>query len=294
LTRRPTPELRELCLRSLECRAVDGWLAGQSRAGVIGTLAPVGDAQIELGAQVAVGLACAEGDLLWGTRRDLPAALARGVSLEVVFGQALGRAADPSLGRGLPGAIHDRRAGVILSDGGPAAHLVHAAGFGHAARLSKSSRCAVALFGSAAWAHGEMHAALNFAAVGRAATVFVARGPRAGEPWLDEVAFAWGLSAERVPGDDGMAVLRAVREARERVSTGEGPALIDARLDAPARPLDLVAFRDAGGFDEVPEATLMAEIHRKIEAAWRAALAAEPVAAETITAELLAPGGTTA
>lgn len=242
--------------------------------GEIGHVVPAGAARV---AQIGAALALAPQDMVFGTQRDLPAALARGVSLQQIFLQAFGRHGDPGLGRGLPGAICDGPSGVSLSDGSVAAHLVHAAGFGHAAQHQNEDRVALAFFGGAAQQHSELHAALNFAAVYQARTIFVARGPLANEVPFREAGEAWGIQVLQAPADDGMAVYAAVREARKRAISGVGPVVIDARWPqggGPAQPRDA---RSLQALDRVApdRATIIAEVIRARVAADHAARVAE-------------------
>ena len=109
----------------LRVRAVEKALDVLSRQSSIGTVNLAGHA---CDAMVGAASALDDGDMLFGTRRDLPAAIARNVSLETVFHQVFGTHADPSLGRGMPGTINHHGKNVALSDGSPAMHLVHAAG----------------------------------------------------------------------------------------------------------------------------------------------------------------------
>lgn len=260
-------------------RAVEDAMDRLAKVGDIGLPAPARDG---VWAMVGASAALEAGDFLFGTRRDLPAAIGRGVPLSTIFCQIMGTTGDPSLGRGLPGTIHDVDHGVSLGDGGPAAHLVHAAGFGHAARLGGASRMALALFGSAAQANGDLHAALNFAAVNAANTVFMARGSLAGELSLVEVAPAWGIPATKVDGDDALAVYEALLVARERATSGQGPTLIDARLDAPARPLDAQALQAQGAFATEVEVGLKLEVAAEVAEALALARQAPPISEHTL------------
>ncbi|MGM0574409.1 MAG: thiamine pyrophosphate-dependent enzyme [Myxococcota bacterium] len=269
----------------VEAAALEDLLERLGRTGRIGTPSPAGDARV---AMVATGLAASDRDLLLGTARDVPAALARGVGVEAILRQAFAVSGDPALGRGMPGALQDREHGVALTDGSPAAHLVHAAGFGHAARLRGDDRVAFALFGSGAQANGEIHAGLNFAAVYRAQAVFVARGPLADEVPFEEAGEAWGIRVEAVPGDDGVAILEAVREARARAVAGEGPTVVDARLAGEAEPVDVRALQAAGRWTVDHQHHVDEDIRKRLAAARAAAEAAQPIEDDTLTEAVFA------
>jgi 2-oxoisovalerate dehydrogenase E1 component alpha subunit len=269
----------EIFRLNILAREIDEALHELYRDGAIALTTPSGDGRV---AMVGAAQALKVSDMVFGTRRDLPAAIARGVSVQHVFHQALGTSSDRSLGRGLPGTVNDGDQGVSLSDGSPATHLVHAVGFGHAARLVGGDRVALGLFGSAAQANGELHAALNFAAVNHTHTVFVARGPLAGELLLSDVGHAWGIRTVRVQGDDGFAVWEAVAEARELAVNGKGPTLVDARLEGSVEAVDGKKLQEAGGLTAQSEAAMKTAIRTEILVALKTAKSAPTVSKHTL------------
>jgi len=264
-------------------RQLQTWLA----QGLLSRAWPCGDARI---AMIGASFAMQDEDLVFGTARDLPAALARGVTVETALRQALGADGDPALGRGLPGAVRDERTNVNLTDSSPASHLVHAAGFGHAAQLDGGDRVALGLFGSGAQGNGEVHAAFNFAALTHARVVFVARGPLGLELPMVEAAPAWGIKARAVNGRDGQAVWDAVVEARAAAVAGEGPTIIDARLES-AEPVDgtpdVVRLQEIGGWSP-QRAEVVARLKQELARAAEAARAAAGVPEDTLTRHLYA------
>jgi len=276
-SQRVTAELMRLRLLS---EGLDELLGRLATGGVIGGVKPAGAARMGM---LGVGLAMRDGDVLFGTRRDLSAALGRGLSPEAVLQQALGREGDPALGRGMPGAIQSAERGVVLTDGNVASHAMHAAGFGHAARARGGATVAVALFGSAAQANGELHGAFNFAAVYKAQTVFVARGLLAGELPYAEAEDAWGLPVVDVDGHDGLAVHDAVQAARAQALSGGGPTLIDARVEHAALvPVDAARLQLDGGWSADVQSAVRAEVQESIRAARAAAEAAAAIPDETM------------
>jgi len=267
-------------------RALEGVLEGLWRAGRVRLFQPARRAAV---ASVAATLALEPEDQVFGTARDWPAALARGVTFEALALQVFGKAGDPGLGRTLPGAVHDAGRRLALSDSGPAAHLLHAAGFGLGAALRGDDVVALAFFGSAALAQSDAHAAFNLAPVRRARAVFVARGPRATDLDLEAGADAWGMPVITVDGDHGAAVHRAVRRARQRALAGDGPTLVDARHgEADPIPWDVLALQRAGSLSAESERALEAEIRLALGAARRAAESAGHQDPESLRSHLLA------
>jgi 2-oxoisovalerate dehydrogenase E1 component alpha subunit len=250
-------------------RELEQQLLTLSRSGRVGPFQPAERAMVAaIGATHGVRAA----DFVFGTERDWPVALVRGLSATEVVTQMFGGGAGPQAGRTIPGAIHNAGARLALSAGSAAAHILHAAGFGLAARLQARPQVALALFGTVAYGHSDLHAALDLAAQKNAQTVFVARGPRGGEASLEGSGAAWGIRTIRVDGDHGMAVFLAVERARERAIAGDGPTLIDARhSDHRMVPHDALALQAQGRLSAEVERAEKAHIRTQLWAARNAA-----------------------
>jgi hypothetical protein len=129
--------------------------------------------------------------------------------------------------------------------------------------------------------NGETHAALNFAAVYKAQSVFVARGEMYDDVRLAEVADAWGMWVSEVDGNDAVAVYGAMKEACERARKGKGPVLLDARVHQPCpetRQALAAEVRSNGlDADEIDET-----VRKRVEGALEAARGGGPVGDETL------------
>ncbi len=271
--------LEVLVSMDLQLASLERLLTRLSASGTIGSYPEAGFART---AMVAAALALRPDDMLFGTARDVPAALAHGVPMEEILAQALGKGGDPGRGRGMPGAITNQRHGVSLTDGNIASHTVHASGFGQAAQIRGDGRVACALLGSGALANGEIHAAFNFAAIADARTIFIVRGEVADGIELEGTGEAWGLPIDVVRGDDGQAVYAAVRAARERAVAGEGPTLIDARLPEHPEPLDWQAHQARGGWSAEHHQGVLREIEAGLREARAAVEAGEDIRAASL------------
>ena len=259
-------DLQVVCLERL--------LSRLSSSGIIGAYPEAKEART---AMIATALALRSSDMLFGTARDVPAALAHGVPVVDILAQALSKSRDPGRGRGMPGAITHQRHGVSLTDGNIASHTVHASGFGQASQLRDDDRVACAMLGSGALANGEIHAAFNFAALSSARTLFVVRGEVGDGVSLEDAGDAWGLPVVVVRGDDGQGVFAAVRQARERALAGEGPTLIDARLPDQPEPLDWRAHQARGGWSAEHHQEVLREVESVVRDARREAEGGEEV-----------------
>ena len=206
---------------------------------------------------IGSAFALKESDWIIPCYRELGAALLRGFSLFELCCQLFGNAQDAIKGRQMPNhyASAKLRFGSISSPVGT--QIPHATGIGLAARLRGQSDLALVYFGDGATSTGDFHAALNFAAVYKAATIFLCRNNQ----WAISVACqqqtaaeslaikstAYGMEGVRVDGNDILGVYEVTRQAACRARSGEGPTLIEAvtyRMGAHSTSDDPRAYRD--------------------------------------------------
>jgi pyruvate dehydrogenase E1 component alpha subunit len=190
---------------------------------------------------VAVGVAAAltPDDAVVATYREHGHALVRGVGMGAILAEMYGKQEGCSRGRG--GSMHlfdvPRRfyGGYAIVGGG----LPVAVGLALADRLQARPRVTACFFGEGAMAEGEFAESVNLAALWKLPVLFCcennlyAMGTRLdlsqAETDLTRKAAGFGLRAGAVDGMDVLAVERAAREAIERIRSGAGPELIEAR-----------------------------------------------------------------
>jgi 2-oxoisovalerate dehydrogenase E1 component len=178
-------------------------------------------------------------DWVTSTHRGHGHALAKGMPPEVLMAELFGKASGCCGGRGGTMHLYDTRIGLFGTNGIVAAGIGHAAGVGMSARLRRTGGVGVAFFGDGAVNHGGFHEAINFAAVQKAATVFVCENnlyatatPLNLTTLNAEVASkaaAYGIPGIAVDGNDVLAVYEVMRIAVERARRGCGPTLIEAK-----------------------------------------------------------------
>src|SRR4026209_1517118 len=156
----------QLELRYCEKRAYDLFLQNLVK----------GTSHLSLGQErVAAGFAVAmePGDLSFCTYRGHAHTLARGVSVEKVLGELMGR--DIGLMRGKGGSMHltSVEHGVMGSYAIIGAHLPIACGAALRAQYRGDSDVSVCFFGDGTTNIGAFHEALNFAAVWKLPVIFV-------------------------------------------------------------------------------------------------------------------------
>ncbi len=177
-------------------------------------------------------------DVFGGTHRDLTAQLAKGVSLEKVALNFLGKADSPTRGRDGNSHFADLEHGVLMVVSPlPDAYPV-AVGAALAFHQRHESRVALANCGEGATATGTWHEAVNFAAVLGLPVVFTIQNnqfaystPGDRETVLHDFADradGYGIPGTVVDGNDVIACHRAATKAVERARSGLGPSIIEA------------------------------------------------------------------
>ena len=258
-------ETRALYEAMLVTRVVDERIAALGEAGVVGFLPRATGREAALAGTVA---ALEEGDWLFPTHADWPAALQRGMSLASFVHRVFGDAEDALLGRDMPGGLSARALRIASVSAPAATHLPHAVGLAWSARRRGDELVSAALFDAPEIDAADFHTGLNFAGVMKTPTLFVCR-VREGEASAAERAVAYGIAQARCDGSDLLAVVRTLREARARAANGEGATVIDLLLgegdDAMRRTR---AYLDTlGGFTDEDEGALRARTEELLAAA---------------------------
>ena len=189
---------------------------------------------------VSVGACSAlrEGDTMTCTYRGHGAVLAMGAPLDRAMAEILGKAEGLCGGKG--GSMHltDLSVGALGSFAIVGAHLPFATGTALSAQQLETGAVSIAFFGDATTNIGAFHEALNLAAVWKLPVVFVCENNLYGEysplasttpvERLADRAASYAMSAQRVDGNDVLAVREAVAAAVARARDGEGPTMLEA------------------------------------------------------------------
>ncbi len=288
-----------------------------------------GTSHLSLGQEaVATGFAAAmePGDLTFCTYRGHAHTLARGVPMDRVLGELMGR--DNGLLRGKGGSMHltSVEHGVMGSYAIVGAHIPIACGAAWRAQYKGDKDVSVCFFGDGTTNIGAFHEGLNFAAIWKLPVVFVCennlymeytpigdvtavKDPAAGR------ASAYGLESILIDGQDADVVYRTAKAAYDKARAGGGPSLIECltyRYSGHSRA-DPAKYRPEGELDfwkgkrdpiriyrerllqaGVPESTL-AEIEdvvrQRVDEATEICKAAPPPPAEILTTDVFADGG---
>jgi TPP-dependent pyruvate/acetoin dehydrogenase alpha subunit len=201
-----------------------------------------GTSHLSLGMEAVAtgfGTAMRADDYTFATYRGHAHTLARGVPMEPVLAELLGRSTGLLGGKG--GSMHltSVEHGVMGSYAIIGAHLTIANGAAWSAQYRGSGQVAVCFFGDGTTNIGAFHEALNYAAVFRLPVVFVCENNLYMEytaisditavrrPAADRAA-AYGLEPVVVDGNDADACYLAARKALDHARSGAGPVLVEA------------------------------------------------------------------
>jgi TPP-dependent pyruvate/acetoin dehydrogenase alpha subunit len=289
-----------------------------------------GTSHLSLGQEAiaaGVGAVLRPDDWTFATYRGHAHTLARGVPMEPVMAELLGKSNGLMAGKG--GSMHltSVEHGVMGSYAIVGAHLTIANGAAWSAKLRGTDQVAACFFGDGTTNIGAFHEALNLAARWQLPVVFVCENNQ----WMEYTAIgdvtavprpaadragSYGLPPIVVDGNDVLAVHEAARDAVGRARQGSGPSLIEAltyrhgghsradpgtyrarqEIDAwlARDPIDAYAAHlTANGVDETVLKQLDEDVLRELDAATEAAKRAEPSDISAIDRDVWADGSST-
>ena len=294
-------ELLEMYRLMVIARAVDERMWILNRAGKIPFVI---SGQGHEGAQVGLAFALKQGhDWMVPYYRSVASLLTFGMSPREIMLAQFARGVDPSSGgRQMPGHYGYSAHHLVSVSSPVATQILHAVGIALAARIRRTDQVAMAVMGEGSSNQGDVHEALNFAAIHRLPFVFVVENngyaisvPAEKELSVKDVATrasGYGIPGVVVDGTDVLACYVAGREAVDRAREGGGPTLIEAkvtRLTAHSSddqqtkyrseedlaegkahdplPIFRSTLRDAGVLTDAAETDVDAEIKRTVDEA---------------------------
>ena len=190
---------------------------------------------------IAIGV-CAhltDRDSITSTHRGHGHAIAKGVDVESMVAELLGRATGACKGKGGSMHIADLDKGMLGANGIVGGGFPLACGAALTAKTLGTGGVAVCFFGDGAANQGTFHESLNLAAIWKLPVVFVCENNGFGE--FTPVAYhasvadiaaraqAYNMPGVIVDGCDLIAVYAVAEEAIARARRGDGPTLIEAK-----------------------------------------------------------------
>ncbi len=173
--------------------------------------------------------------------RDLAALFVFGVTVRDIFCHLFARANDPMSGGRQMFAHWGDAAHHILSVSSPQPnHVTHAVGIALASKIRRSDAVTWTGFGDGSSSKGDVHEAMNFAAIHKLPVVFccennayaisVPQHKQMAVRNLADRAAGYGMPGCVVDGNHAMDVYEAARQAVERARSGGGPTFIEIKV----------------------------------------------------------------
>ena len=178
-------------------------------------------------------------DYVLGTHRSHHHCIAKGVDLNEMMAELLGKATGTNKGKGGTMHIADINKGMLGANGVVGSNIPVATGVALSAKVRGSDQVSVVFFGDGASSQGSLHESMNIASIWKLPVLFVCENNRYAESTPFEYAVAGGSIANRAAGYDMPGVLvdgqsaldmfEVGKEAVARARAGEGPTLIEAQ-----------------------------------------------------------------
>ena len=178
-------------------------------------------------------------DYVLGTHRSHHHCIAKGVDLNEMMAELLGKATGTNKGKGGTMHIADMTKGMLGANGVVGSNIPVATGVALSAKIRETDQVSVVFFGDGASSQGSLHESMNLAGIWKLPILFVCENNRYAESTPFEYSVAGGSVANRaagyampgvvVDGQSALEMFEGGKEAVARARAGEGPTLIEAQ-----------------------------------------------------------------
>ena len=178
-------------------------------------------------------------DYVLGTHRSHHHCIAKGVDLNEMMAELLGKSTGTNKGKGGTMHIADINKGMLGANGVVGSNIPVATGVALSAKVRGTDQVSVVFFGDGASSQGSLHESMNIASIWKLPVLFVCENNRYAESTPFEYAVAGGSIANRaagygmpgvlVDGQSALEMFEVGKEAVARGRAGEGPTLIEAQ-----------------------------------------------------------------
>jgi len=193
--------------------------------------------------QEAIGVGSAvqlvEGDVVLPSHRDFSSYVTRGIPLASILRNWMARGDGPSRGRDKTLYFGDLERGVVPTVSALGDNCPVACGVAIVLKRRRKGNVALVHFGDGAASRGDVHEAMNLAAVMKLPVIFLINNngfafstPAAKQFAVKDLSVrgpAYGMPGFTVDGTDVLAVYAEVRNAIARARSGAGPTLIECK-----------------------------------------------------------------
>ena len=174
--------------------------------------------------------------------RDMTACLVWGMTPKDVLLGSFGKEDDPSShGRQMPNHYGSKEHNIVTHSSTVSTQIPLATGIGYAARLEEADYVALTTTGEGSFNQGEVHEAMNFAAVKQLPVIFVVenngyaisvgRKEQYHNETMAQRGAAYDMEGIRVDGNDFAATYLAFTKAVEKARKNDGPTLIELMVE---------------------------------------------------------------
>ena len=180
-----------------------------------------------------------EDDYTLGTHRSHHHCIAKGLDLNEMMAELLGKTSGTNKGKGGTMHIADATKGMLGANGVVGSNIPVATGAALGAKVRGTDQVSISFFGDGAANQGSLHESMNLASIWKLPVVFVCENNRYAESTPFEYAVAGASISDRAAGYDmpgvavdGQSVLdvyEVAGEAVKRARAGDGPTLIEAQ-----------------------------------------------------------------
>ena len=180
-----------------------------------------------------------EKDYVLGTHRSHHHCIAKGLDLDQMMAELLGKSTGTGKGKGGTMHIADIERGMLGANGVVGSNIPVATGVALTAKVKGTNQVSVVFFGDGASSQGVLHESMNLASIWKLPVIFVCENNRYAESTPFEYSVAGGSVSSRADGYgmpgvtvDGQSVLdiyEVGKEAVSRARSGGGPTLIEAQ-----------------------------------------------------------------
>ena len=180
-----------------------------------------------------------EKDYVLGTHRSHHHCIAKGLDLDQMMAELLGKSTGTGKGKGGTMHIADIERGMLGANGVVGSNIPVATGVALTAKVKGTNQVSVVFFGDGASSQGVLHESKNQATIWKLPVIFVCENNRYAESTPFEYSVAGGSVSSRADGYgmpgvtvDGQSVLdiyEVGKEAVSRARSGGGPTLIEAQ-----------------------------------------------------------------
>ena len=180
-----------------------------------------------------------EKDYVLGTHRSHHHCIAKGLDLDQMMAELLGKSTGTGKGKGGTMHIADIERGMLGANGVVGSNIPVATGVALTAKVKGTNQVSVVFFGDGASSQGVLHESMNLASIWKLPVIFVCENNRYAESTPFEYSVAGGSVSSRADGYgmpgvtvDGQSVVdiyEVGKEAVSRARSGGGPTLIEAQ-----------------------------------------------------------------